>query len=491
MLLCLLLIVTAVAAAVPVGATEFAYPSGTEYAPNGESAGGNAKWFTAGHSVAYRINFATPVRNLHVQIVTASTSPNVTLTLYKWNSNYAKTVSAEPLASSTYTSISDNAYQNVVADADKVWAAGEYLIVLTTDNADGTTLKVGHQGKNLGESATGYYYVDGVEQAKGYAMRVEFIVCEDTNNPFGTIAPETYTYAADYQYHPDASASAGAPKYLAKDQSAGYRFDIPMSIDGLQVQLVTTGGSPNATLALYKWAGTYSATVSGTAVLSKTYDAVTNNQWYYVGNSTDIVNAGQYLLVISSANADGTDIKLGHQGKTNGDASVGYYYVNGEKQASGYDMRIWFDLVGGSDTLFDSLDINYRGCQVSDDIETADEFNIRFAATVDWLDYQNVGFEITAKVAGETDRTWTSTTKNVYTSLNAKSSDDKVLKTVTAKQLGGEYIVALTIKDVPADKAITFVVKPYVIGLDGVTEYGESWNVNVTAEGVVTNERAS
>ncbi len=374
----------------------------------------------------------------------------------------------------------------------QLWEAGEYLIVLTTDNADGTTCKVGHQGKTLGEPATGYYYIDGVEQTKGYAMRLEFFVCENTNELFGTIAPETYHYAADYQYHPDGAASAGNAQYMTKDQPISYRFAVTTAIDGLQVQLVTVG-SPNATLKLYQWNGTYAATVNGTAVLENTLDTVTNNQWYYVGQKTDVVKPGEYLLVISSTNADGTDIKLGHQGKNKGDAAVGYYYVNGVKQETDYDMRIWFDVVKASDTLFASLctdDIIYRGVQASADIQNAEKFNIRFAATIDSLDYQNVSFEVTAVVAGQENRTWTSKTRNVYTSLNAKSSDGKDLKAVTAEELGGEYIVAMTIENVPADIAIQFVVKPYVIGLDGNKEYGETWNVNVTAEGEVGHDKA-
>ncbi len=68
----------------------FTCPAGTEYAPNGASAGGEPKYFTSSSPVAYRMNFATSVRNLHVQLVTADTNPNVTLMLYKWNRNYGK-----------------------------------------------------------------------------------------------------------------------------------------------------------------------------------------------------------------------------------------------------------------------------------------------------------------------------------------------------------------------------------------------------------------
>ncbi len=149
------------------------------------------------------------------------------------------------------------------------------------------------------------------------------------------------------------------------------------------------------------------------------------------------------------------------------------------EQAICDDCGAHYGSLAGAD---ENVNITYRGVQTTD-MTAEGPYDIRFVATVDVLEYNKVGFVITEAAHG-VNLTTESTT--VYSGLN-----NAVGRTYTAEELGGTYIVAAVIKNIPTDAfPLTFTITPYVENTDGTIEYGEAWNVTITAEGVVSHAKA-
>ena len=95
--------------------------------------------------------------------------------------------------------------------------------------------------------------------------------------------------------------------------------------------------------------------------------------------------------------------------------------------------------------------------------------NIRFAATVDSLGSEKVGYDVVVRYHDESgDRTMSASveTTTVYSQINAIT--DGVNTPRTAEECGGEYIYALTILGVPTNLGdIAFEITPYTI-TDGI-----------------------
>jgi len=131
---------------------------------------------------------------------------------------------------------------------------------------------------------------------------------------------------------------------------------------------------------------------------------------------------------------------------------------------------------------------NYRGCQVS---AVADgEFSTRFVATIDRLDYKEVGFEITViDYKGAVGEKTVYDTHFVFKEIVGTDNIGKKL-TYTAEELGGEYIYALAVNEIPADAAVTFLITPYHVEM-GETEHvsGVSYTVTVNNGSVVSQEK--
>ena len=101
--------------------------------------------------------------------------------------------------------------------------------------------------------------------------------------------------------------------------------------------------------------------------------------------------------------------------------------------------------------------------------------SIRFIADLFTLDAEEVGFEVSAKYkVGDTvneDKKWNVKSTVVYSSINA--SENGTVRPVTAEQLGGKYLVAISVDGVPTNIGqIDFHVRSYMI-VDGVKQYSE------------------
>ena len=102
----------------------------------------------------------------------------------------------------------------------------------------------------------------------------------------------------------------------------------------------------------------------------------------------------------------------------------------------------------------------------------ADAWSLRLISTIDTLDCDAVGFEITADAAELTaPKSWDRNTEIVYTSIYETVNGNEEIR--DAAYCGGNYIYTAVISDISiADYSqITFTVKPYVL-VDGAKVYG-------------------
>lgn len=102
-------------------------------------------------------------------------------------------------------------------------------------------------------------------------------------------------------------------------------------------------------------------------------------------------------------------------------------------------------------------------------INTAEKkFDIRFCAVIDSLKYESVGFEIVAKDSeGTVLQTFSHSCTSVYESVMALGSP------VTAESLGGKYLIAFAIRDIPESAGdVTFEIRSVAVK-DGHTYYSD------------------
>ena len=109
--------------------------------------------------------------------------------------------------------------------------------------------------------------------------------------------------------------------------------------------------------------------------------------------------------------------------------------------------------------------IELRGFQYAEVPDTATTTSVRIVAVLDSLEFSEVGFKIAAKytdvdgVEHVGKNTLDKSSNMVYTAITAAG------ETVTATELGGKYIVAILVNDVPIGDGITvtFDVTPYTV----------------------------
>ena len=133
------------------------------------------------------------------------------------------------------------------------------------------------------------------------------------------------------------------------------------------------------------------------------------------------------------------------------------------------------------------LDIGVTGV-VCHGVQTSliqdDTYSVRFVGSIDSLEYDQVGFQVTVQ---DGKRSWNVPASCVYDSLLANEDDG--VKSYQAAELRGMpgYLYALTIKNIPvkdesgADLTVTFVVTPYYIIEGSEPVNGTSYTIVYTA----------
>lgn len=112
--------------------------------------------------------------------------------------------------------------------------------------------------------------------------------------------------------------------------------------------------------------------------------------------------------------------------------------------------------------------------------------SLRFVAGIRFMgvplaDFEKVGFLIQIDENGTKSHIKVDGT-TVYTSITAND------KTVTAKQEDSDYLVALSVQNVPIGEEFTLTITPYLIGKDGTKWTGEAVSATVLASGAYKNE---
>lgn len=115
--------------------------------------------------------------------------------------------------------------------------------------------------------------------------------------------------------------------------------------------------------------------------------------------------------------------------------------------------------------------VNYCGVQSTDIADG--KYSLRFVGTVDSLNFSAVGFEIIARTTENPDGTdYSKSCSTVYTTINAGT-----YRKYTAAELGGNYIYALAIKNIPvAAGTVSFEITPFV-AVGETVYYGTSYTV--------------
>lgn len=116
-------------------------------------------------------------------------------------------------------------------------------------------------------------------------------------------------------------------------------------------------------------------------------------------------------------------------------------------------------------------------------------FNVRFIAGLDSLAYSKAGFElIRVEAGGIPSSTVDKSTNTVYTSLTGydENGTEKVYSATGDFQ--SNYLAAVTVNHIPADRTVTFLVRPYLLSEDGeVRTFGTACTVTY-ANGVLVTE---
>ena len=161
------------------------------------------------------------------------------------------------------------------------------------------------------------------------------------------------------------------------------------------------------------------------------------------------------------------------------DGATGIYFAKGLNfDFSGYNdayYDAWATELGSAKVqsikVVSYHSINFCGTQTS--FKEGDElYSVRFVAGLRNLEYQAVGFEIAAKDEdGNTLHTYRKNTSTVYSMILA-SDETGVQQGIYAGDIGGNYIVALTISKIPVTQGkVIFEVTPYTVA-DGVEVKG-------------------
>lgn len=110
-----------------------------------------------------------------------------------------------------------------------------------------------------------------------------------------------------------------------------------------------------------------------------------------------------------------------------------------------------------------------------------DKYAIRFLGSVDALDYDTVGMEITATVGGKTSELVKAVATTVYSSVLADGAP------VTADSNLCSYFSAFIVGDIPIGTAVTFRVRPYTVKGETILYSASTTVVAVDSTGNVTS----
>lgn len=194
-----------------------------------------------------------------------------------------------------------------------------------------------------------------------------------------------------------------------------------------------------------------------------------------VNANGDVLATASVWMNTSRTGADVPGIRYQNGGSTNGET----YTVS--------NIRIE-NMIG---------DVKVVGAQTSNEAanDTADTtYSVRFIATIDSDLYKNAGFKVNATAGGET-KSWDKNSTKVYTEIIGSDEAGTTLSYKAGEgegenYLGGKYLVAITITDIPKSIAnVEFSVSAYLTSIDGAYTFTSdvaTCKTTVNADNTVT-----
>ena len=157
------------------------------------AAGRGPQQVSEGSVYGIRMSYGAPFNGVEVSMPTWSTKDSAaTLSLYKWNEGFEKTIAGEPIAKQVFDPAKDNAFNKLSFDEQP---AGEYLVTISDVRGQ---VGVWKTAVTVGK---GFTYMDGAETQADWEMRVyftktpvePFFPCESANAVSGdhVLPPES------------------------------------------------------------------------------------------------------------------------------------------------------------------------------------------------------------------------------------------------------------------------------------------------------------
>ncbi len=242
--------------------------------------------------------------------------------LFSWNTDYATSIAGPVLGEADIVNYADNSYP--VLHFAFSFPPGNFLLV--TDAGIPGTGACGHWGW-----ANSNHYVTPNNAALRNAEYIEGFV-------FDVVLARSflriYETVEDY-FTPGASS----PISLATNHKIGQRFTATQQIHGVEVLCPTWGANEvkGLTLNLYKWEGSYSATVAEDPLATEVYSALYDNFWNYVGLAeypNAYLKPGQYFWEMLDPTSTTTNLDVGAWLVNQSAYTSGEAYIDGVTQTS-------------------------------------------------------------------------------------------------------------------------------------------------------------
>ncbi len=275
--LCFVMIASAFATIIPVSAaSDVSVQNGT----------GTRKAISVKKTYSYRAIVNGEFTGFAFSMPTwTKTDSYATLSIYKWQGTYEKTVGSAPIASKAFNPLKDGQFHWVEFDAQP---AGEYLFHVSDG---GSNVGVYTQADPI--DSKGFLYMDGIEQKGEPDLKIRF-----TNapaDPFGKCEPSSDFLTFQYPYSDPTSGTA-----VSMSGSYGMYLNVASSFVGLQFQYGAYGVKDmEIDLSVYAWKGSYDKSIAETP-LAHGRILIEDNATQ--GISFDELPAGEYLFMTDNYN---------------------------------------------------------------------------------------------------------------------------------------------------------------------------------------------
>ncbi len=203
-----------------------------------------------------------------------------TLSLYKWEGTFDKTVAGTPIASKVFDPLTDGAMHRVEFDAQP---AGEYLFHISNPKGE-----VGVWTNTSPTNSKGFFYENGLEGRGEPELTIHFT--EAPEKPFGDCQP-----SGDIRVTQMATVGGSDEGVTNISSAVGMRLTTAAPFVGVDFKMATyMHDDYEITISVYAWKGTYDKTIAETPEASGSFVMIDNA---FQGITFDELPAGDYLIL--------------------------------------------------------------------------------------------------------------------------------------------------------------------------------------------------